>query len=116
MIVDTSITQVEPDITVFAISGRLTLGNTLMGIERSILKLITDGCKKLVVDVAGLDYIDSAGIGTLIGCFGQMEQAGGTLCIAGARDGVAQSFGIVHLDRVLGLHDDLPGACATFNS
>jgi anti-sigma B factor antagonist len=70
---------VDPDITVVELSGRLNLGNTLQSIESALHKLIADGARKLVIDLAQLTYIDSAGMGMLIGCNGRIEQAGGSL-------------------------------------
>ncbi len=93
------------------ISGRLSLGNTLLSIERSILNLIEQGSRRLVINVPGLTSIDSAGIGMLIGCSGQMEQAQGKLRIAGAQGPVARTFEVVHIDRVAAVDVDVDTAC-----
>jgi anti-anti-sigma factor len=98
---------VEPGITIFTISGRLSLGYSLQSIETAIEKLINGGVRKLVIDLAELAYIDSAGIGMLVGCNGLMEQAGGTLRVSGAQGLVAKSFAVVHVDRILTVDPDL---------
>src|SRR5579864_4838723 len=82
MITESKTRQVEPDITVVEISGRLSLGNALMGIENLINRLIEQGARKLAVDVTGLNAIDSSGVGLLVSCSGQMERNGGRLRIA----------------------------------
>ena len=92
-------------------SGRLNLGNTLLSIERSILNLIEQGSRKVVVNVTGLTAIDSAGIGMLISVSSQMEHHQGKMRIAGAQGGVARSFEIVHIDRVAAMDPDLDTAC-----
>ena len=102
--------MVEPDIAVMEVSGRLSLGNTLLSIESSIMKLIEGGARKLVIDVTGLTYIDSSAIGMLIGSNGLMEQAGGSLQVAGAQGLVAKAFDVVHLDRIVTLAPDLDSA------
>lgn len=112
MITDTTVRQVDPDITVFVISGRLGLGNTLYSIESAIRKLIDEGSRKLVIDLAGLDYIDSAGIGMLIGCNGHMEQNGGRVRIAGARGVVQKSFQIARIGAIVALDPDAESACS----
>ena len=68
MITQTNTRQVAPDVTVMEITGGLNLGNTLISVEGAIQRLIQDGVRKLVLDVAGLSYIDSAGIGTIVLC------------------------------------------------
>jgi anti-sigma B factor antagonist len=111
MITQTTTRRIEPDITILAISGRLNLGNTLMSIETAARRLIQDGVRKLVLDVAAVTYIDSSGIGMLVGLNGEMEQQGGQMRIAGAAGAVATSFTVVHLDRVVLLDADVESAC-----
>jgi anti-sigma B factor antagonist len=102
--------MIGPDITVFEISGRLNLGNLLMSVENAVRGLIDDGVRKLVIDVTGLNAIDSAGIGMLVGCGGYMEDKGGQLRIAGAQGPVAKVFAMVHMDRIVPLDLDLAEA------
>ena len=111
MITETKTRQVEPDITVFEISGRLSLGNTLMSVESAVKRLIETGARRMVLDVSRLEFIDSAGIGTLLSCAGQMEKDGGRLRISGAQGRVKHAFEIVHLDRVAPLDPDVDTAC-----
>ncbi|MBL8221189.1 MAG: STAS domain-containing protein [Bryobacterales bacterium] len=109
---DTQIQTIEPDITVLPIKGRLNLGTNLTFLEIEIKKLINGGAKKLILDLSELTYIDSAGIGMLMNMWGQSNQAGGKLVVAGAQGTVAESFSIVHLDRVIPLHPDVNSAAA----
>ena len=106
---------VEPAVTVVEISGRLHLGNTLSDIEAGIKRLIAEGCRKMVIDLSELGFIDSAGIGMLISCSGGMEQAGGVLRIAGAHGPVAKAFEVVHMSRIVALDDSVDAACLTFS-
>jgi len=100
------IRQVEPNLTVVELSGHLNLGNELMTLESALKKLIEDGARKLVIDVTKLDYIDSAGIGMLVGCNGQMDRAGGKMRVCGAHNTVARAFEVVHMDRIMALDAD----------
>jgi anti-sigma B factor antagonist len=102
---------VEPGTTVVEISGRLTLGNALTYAETSIKRLIADGSRKMAIDLAGLTSMDSAGVGMLISCGGEMEQAGGALRIAGAHGAVAKTFEVVHMTRIVALDTDVEAAC-----
>ncbi len=87
--------QVEPDITVFEISGRLNLGSLLQSVEYSVQTLINSGVRKLVIDVTGLTLIDSSGIGVLVSCGGLMDQLGGQVRVAGAQGSLAKVFEMV---------------------
>jgi anti-sigma B factor antagonist len=111
VIAETKTRTVEPGITVVEISGRLTIGNALQSLESSVRRLIEEGSRKLIFDLAGLASIDSAGLGMLVGANGLMEHSGGQVRIAGAQGTVAKSFGVVHLDRVIALDPDCATAC-----
>jgi anti-sigma B factor antagonist len=104
------IRQVEPDVTVVELTGHLNLGNELMSLEAAVKRVIQEGARKLVIDVTRLEYIDSAGIGMLVGCNGQMDRAGGKMRVAGAQGAVSKSFEVVHMDRIMSLDADADSA------
>lgn len=116
MITETKTHRVEPDITVFEISGRLNLGNLLQTAESAMRGLIDSGARKLVIDLTGLTAIDSSGIGTLISCAGQMDQMGGQVRLAGAHGSVGKIFETVHMSRIVPLDADLASACGSFSN
>lgn len=103
--------RLEPDITIAEIAGRLSLGNTLLSIENTLKRLTDEGVRKIVVDLAGLNSVDSSGIGMLVSCFAHMEQKGGHLRIAGAAGSVLKVFETVHLDRIVPMDSDVDAAC-----
>lgn len=113
LITETKTHRVEPDITVFEISGRLNLGNLLQSVESAIRGLIDGGARKLVIDLTGLNSIDSSGIGMLVSLGGQMDQLGGRMRVAGSQASVAKVFEMVHMERIVPLDPDLASACAS---
>ena len=116
LITETKSHKLEPDITVFEISGRLNLGNLLLSVENSIRGLVDGGARKLVIDVTGLNSIDSSGIGMLVSVNGHMMSQGGQMRIAGSHDAVAKVFGMVHMDKIIPIDADLATACANLSS
>jgi anti-sigma B factor antagonist len=99
------------DVTIVEMTGRLLASNALGYAENAINRLIDDGTRKLVLDLAGLDHIDSSGLGMLISCGGRMERAGGRMRISGARPAVARVLQISHANQVLHFDPDLETAC-----
>jgi anti-sigma B factor antagonist len=97
---ETKVHRVEPDITVFEISGRLVLGDPLKSVESEIREIIDGGVRKLAIDLTGLNMIDSSGIGSLIKRVEQMGRLGGKICLAGAHGGVAKVFHTIRIDRI----------------
>jgi anti-sigma B factor antagonist len=116
LITETKVRRVEPDITVVELSGRLHLGNLLSSTETFLKRLIDEGARKLAIDASRLEFIDSSGIGMLVGCNGHIEQNGGRMRIAGAQGVVAKSFEVVHMDRIVPLDEDVESACRNFSA
>ena len=107
MMLETEVFTFEPDITAISCSGRFTLGNRLSELEGMVNKLIADGVRKLVLDLANVEFVDSAGLGVIMHISGQIEQQGGTLRIAGANDQAQRLFDITHTGKILGIDADL---------
>ena len=106
--------QIEPDITVIEFSGQLTLGNRLIDAEHEIKGQVQRGVKKLVLDLTGLTFLDSSGVGVLAVCAGAMTKSGGRMLITGASGKVKEVLELTRLDRVIGLYPDLASACTAF--
>ena len=114
MILETTTQTIAPDITVVALKGRLTLGNTLSQTEESVKKLINGGCRKLAIDLAELSFTDSAGLGVLISWHGTMAKAGGKLHIAAVPARIMDLLVMTQVNRVLSLYPDVAAATAAF--
>ena len=107
MMLETEVFDIEPDITVVSCAGRFTLGTQLRLTESMINTLIQKGARKLVIDLTHTEIVDSAGLGILMHVFGEMEQIGGILRVAGSNERVANLFQITHTNGILALDPDL---------
>jgi anti-anti-sigma factor len=107
MMLETEVFEVEPDITVVSCAGRFTLGTQLRLTESMINTLIQKGTRKLIIDLTHAEIVDSAGLGVLMHVFGELEQAGGTMRVAGANERVANIFQVTHTNGILALDPDL---------
>jgi len=56
---------------------------------------------QVTVDLSGLEYISSAGLGLFIGLYRRLTSAGGSLVIVGASDHVRHIFRLARLDQLL---------------
>ena len=81
---------VEPDITVVALTGKLALGHESQRIESLIEDLVRKGSRRIVLDMAGVDSIDSAGIGMVALAAGKLREAGGKLGVVAPEGRVLQ--------------------------
>jgi len=68
---------------VLILEGRIVLGEESNSFRQKVKSLLAAGKKKIVLDVANVSYIDSAGLGTLVATFHASRSQGATLKLAG---------------------------------
>jgi anti-sigma B factor antagonist len=85
-----------PDTVVLRIHGPILLGNffPLQTMVRA------DTSKLLIIDVSDMPYIDSAGIGCLVGAHVSRENSGRKLVLAGANDRVLTSLKVTKVEHL----------------
>jgi anti-sigma B factor antagonist len=97
-------------ISVVELSGRITLGKESGQIESTLIRLLSEGAKKFVIDLSKVDYLDSTGIGRIAYSFGKITQAGATARVSGAQGLVMDLFRITRLDNVIRFFPDINSA------
>jgi anti-sigma B factor antagonist len=70
-------------------------------LKARIDELVAGGQARLVVDLHAVDFIDSSGLGALVGGLKSARQQGGDLRIAAAGDQVRAVLKLTNLDRIL---------------
>ena len=58
-------TRVEGGVTIVSCNGRITFGDEAMALRENLKKILTDS-RQLVLNLSGVSYIDSGGLGTLV--------------------------------------------------
>jgi anti-sigma B factor antagonist len=104
--------QYNPEITVIELAGRITLGRESGQIEAIVVRTLSEGVRKIVIDLSRVDYIDSTGIGKIAYAFGKITQAKAEARVSGARGLVYDLFKITRLDRVIRFFPDADSAAA----
>src|SRR3989442_2727422 len=78
--------QLESGVAVITISGRLAIGGEVERLEAAVNALLKTQQKRFVLDITGLEYVDSSGVGMLVSSLTHVKKAGGDLRLAGAKD------------------------------
>jgi anti-sigma B factor antagonist len=66
-------------ITLLDLDGRLTMGDEATRLRDTLRGLATAGVRTVILNLRGVDYIDSTGLGALVVCFTSMRKQGGKL-------------------------------------
>lgn len=69
-------------------------------LRKELKKQIKARTNLVVIDLSGVEYMDSSGVATLIEGLQGLGKVGGHLCLAGLNDSVMQVLKFVHLDKV----------------
>lgn len=100
----TALIEVEGDIDLFQSRA----------LREAIADLIAAGKSRLIIDLAGVAYIDSSGLGVLISARTQLKKAGGDLKISRITDSVRNVVTLTRLNQLLDFYDDIDEALAAF--
>ncbi len=95
----------NPDQHVYALQGPLTLGNLFIAQEA-----LRSTAPVLVLDLTGVPYVDSAGVGALVQCFVSRKRHGHRLRLAAPNETVQKLFKLTNVDTLLEVFPTLEDA------
>ena len=100
--------------TILDLSGRLTLGEALGEFRDSIRESLAGDRKNILLNLAEVSYIDSSGLGQLIGSYATITDRGGQLKLLNLQKRVTDLMQITKLLTIFETYDDEPTALASF--
>ena len=106
--------HLEGEIAVVEVSGWIEI-STAPKLRDTLIALIDEGRLHLVIDLSATVFLDSTGLGVLVGLLHRLRSRDGSLAIAGARDRVYRAFQISKLTQVLTLTDTVEDGIAAIN-
>ena len=86
--------------TVLRVNGEIDMA-TSPDLRQQIVEQIRQGNIELIVDLAGVDFIDSTGLGVLIGGLKRARSQGGNLRVSGVQGRIERLFELTGLGDVL---------------
>lgn len=113
MILEAEFEPVDLTTAVFHLTGRMTLGMRLREIETKISEVANQGLHKLILDLSGVEFLDSAGLGALMILYGNMKIRGGQLRLVAPGTRVREVLKMTNTDAILPIDTDLKAALAS---
>jgi anti-anti-sigma factor len=105
------------DICVIRLEGRFATGQDSLYLHTKAEELKTSGCLKILVDFARVDYVDSTGIGFLIGIYTSVKKSPlGQFALAGANRRVREVLELTRLAQVIQLYPNEAAALEALNA
>jgi len=101
-------------VTVLDLGGKITLGEGSVQLRDAVRGLIAKGTKKILLNLAEVNYIDSSGLGELVGAFTNATNQGAGLKLLKLTRKVHDLLQLTKLYTVFDIYDDEAAAIASF--
>lgn len=102
--------QVEPDIVVLHIHGKISAGHSSRELAAKVDELVQAGVKRVIFDLTEATYLDSSGLGIVVLFGGKLKQSGGELRIAGATGPVHTTLKVSKVSEIVSVFETLQQA------
>ncbi|MCW8133807.1 MAG: STAS domain-containing protein [Planctomycetota bacterium] len=103
----------KPGVTLVHVAGYLD-AHTYEQLEETIAELFGKNLYKIVVDLAKVEYISSAGAGVFIGALSEAQEHGGNIVLMSPTSNVREVFDLLGLTQIFQVVDDQKAALAAF--
>ena len=104
------------DVVVLDLKGRITLGDGDQLLKDKVNSLVNQGRKRMVLNLAGVPYIDSAGLGEIVGSYTTVSRQGGSLKLLNLTKKITDLLAITKLLTVFETFDSEDEAVRSFSA
>ena len=102
------------DVTILDMSGKVTIGEGSVALRNTIRRLVGEGKKNILLNLADVGYVDSSGIGELVSSFTAVNKEGGSLKLLSLTQKIQDLLAITKLLTVFDTFDDEGEALASY--
>jgi anti-sigma B factor antagonist len=101
----------SPETTVVAVSGEIDV-YTAPKLREKLVSLVESGSYHLIVDMEGVEFLDSTGLGVLVGGLKRVRAHDGWIDLVSTQGRILRIFRITGLNRVFNIYDSVAHAVA----
>jgi len=102
------------DVTVLDMSGKITIGEGSVALRTAIRRMLEEGKKRILLNLAGVSYIDSSGIGELVSSYTAINKENGQLKLLNLTQKLQDLLTITKLLTVFDVYDSEADALNSF--
>jgi anti-sigma B factor antagonist len=104
------------DVVVLDLKGRVTMGEGDELLKDKVNSLVNQGHKKIVLNLAGVPYVDSAGLGEIVRTYTTVSRQGGSLKLLNLTKRITDLLSITKLLTVFETFDSENDAVRSFSA
>jgi anti-anti-sigma factor len=102
------------DVLILCPEGKITLGDGDQELGEAVRGALDDGAKKILIDFSKVSYLDSSGVGELVGCYTSIKNKSGELRICGMNSRIFGLMKMTSLHSVFDVKDTEAESLADF--
>lgn len=102
------------DVSVLVVKGNLMGGPETIAVHEKVKELIEQKKIKIVIDLSHVKWMNSSGLGTMMGCMTSLKNAGGDLKLCGVTEKVKSLFMVTKLITIFDTYDSVEDAVSAF--
>ncbi|CDM66889.1 STAS domain-containing protein [Pyrinomonas methylaliphatogenes] len=103
------------DVTILDLTGKITIGEGSVALRSAIRRLLAEGKKKILLNLGGVSYVDSSGIGELVSSYTAVNKENGQLKLLNLTQKIQDLLAITKLLTVFDVYDDEAAALESFS-
>lgn len=103
------------DVTILDLDGKITIGEGSVALRNAIRRLLGEGKNKILLNLGGVGYVDSSGIGELVSSYTAVNKEGGKLKLLNLTQKIQDLLAITKLLTVFDTFDNEEDALASYN-
>jgi len=107
--------KIESHVAILSLSGKMMGGPETTALHDHIRGLMNDGIKKVVIDLGGVKWINSSGLGVLMAAMTTLKNAEGQMKLANVTEKVESLLMITQLIRIFKTYDSIDRAVSAMS-
>ena len=107
--------KIDGNVAILNLSGKMMGGPETIALHDHIRGLIKDGILKVVIDLGGVKWINSSGLGVIMAAMTTLKNSNGFMKLACVADKVESLLLITQLMRIFETYETVERAVASFN-
>ena len=96
----------QGEVTIVVVRGVIKLGESAKTFSRFLGEVLEEGSNPVLIDLEGIDHVDSTGLGELVGYLQRFEEQGRRMAFINPAKRLRKLFKLTRLDEVVPIYDD----------
>jgi anti-sigma B factor antagonist len=107
-------TRHEGEVTLLDLNGKITIGEGDVILREAVDRVLKEGRRQILLNLARVSYMDSAGIGELVACYKRSREKGGELKLLNPSGKVYDLLQLTKLEEIFETFRDEAEALRSF--